>query len=137
MKKSSLNCWFCRPMWLGLTIALLGLVPPNQRPPATVEEVALTNIANRQTLLEEGAKKEGKLLCYTTVIVNQALKDAFEQKYPYVQVEYHRADSETLTQRMLAEYQAKRYDVDVLDGTSTIVIKKAVTFRSAARCRGC
>jgi len=66
-------------------------------------------------------KKEGKLLWYTTLIVNQALKpikEAFEKKYPYVQVEYHRADSEVLAQRMLAEYQAKRYDVDVLDGTS-------------------
>jgi ABC-type Fe3+ transport system substrate-binding protein len=94
---------------------------------ATVEEVALNKALNRQSLLEEGARKEGKLLWYTTLIVNQALKplkEAFEKKYPFVQVEFHRADSEQLAQRMLAEYQAKRYDVDVLDGTSTIVMLK-------------
>lgn len=127
MKKTSWDCVYRLPLRLGLTIALLGLVIPNATAGATVEEVALTTSVNRQSLLEEGAKKEGKLLWYTTLIVNQALKpikQAFEKKYPYVQVEYHRADSEALAQRMLAEYQAKRYDVDVLDGTSTIVMLK-------------
>jgi ABC-type Fe3+ transport system substrate-binding protein len=93
----------------------------------TVEEIALLKSADRQRVLEEGAKKEAKLLWYTTLIVNQALKplkEAFEKRYPYVQIEYHRADSEALAQRMLAEYQAKRFDVDVLDGTSTIVMLK-------------
>ena len=96
---------------------------------ATVEGVALGKLANRQNILEEGAKKEGKVLWYTTLIVNQALKplkEAFEKKYPFVQVEFHRADSEALAQRMLSEYQAKKFDVDILDGTSTIVtLKKA------------
>ncbi len=98
---------------------------------ATVEEVALTKAPKRQSLLEEGARKEGKLLWYTTLIVNQALKplkEAFEKKYPYVQMEFHRADSEQLAQRMLAEYQAKKYDVDVLDGTSTIVMLQRAGF---------
>ena len=127
VKKTSWDCVYRQPLRLGLTITLLGLVIPNATAGATVEEVALTTSVNRQSLLEEGAKKEGKLLWYTTLIVNQALKrikQAFEKKYPFVQVEYHRADSEALAQRMLAEYQAKRYDVDVLDGTSTIVMLK-------------
>ena len=91
----------------------------------SIEEVALLTRPDRQKILEEGAKKEGKLLWYTTLIVNQALKplkEAFETKYPYVQLDFHRADSEQLAQRMLAEYQAKKYDVDILDGTSTIVM---------------
>jgi iron(III) transport system substrate-binding protein len=98
---------------------------------ATVEDVALNKSSNRQSLLEDGARKEGKLLWYTTLIVNQALKplkEAFEKKYPFVQVEFHRADSEQLAQRMLAEYQAKKYDVDVLDGTSTIVMLQRAGF---------
>jgi iron(III) transport system substrate-binding protein len=97
----------------------------------TVADVALSKAPNRQTSLEEGAKKEGKLLWYTTLIVNQALKplkEAFEKKYPFVQVDFHRADSEQLAQRMLAEYQAKKYDVDMLDGTSTIVMLKKAGF---------
>ena len=95
----------------------------------TVDEVALFKGPDRQKVLEEGAKKEGKLLWYSTLIVNQALrpiKEAFEKRYPFVQIEYYRADSDQLAQKMIAEYQAKRFDVDVLDGTSTIVlIKKA------------
>lgn len=94
---------------------------------AAIEEIALSKAPDRQRVLEEGAKKEGKLLWYTTLIVNQALrplKETFEKKYPFVQVEFHRADSEALAQRMIAEYQAKKYDVDILDGTSTIVMLK-------------
>jgi ABC-type Fe3+ transport system substrate-binding protein len=123
---SSLS-WHDWPVRLAFVVALLWFGAPAPGGAASVEEVALAKTASRQTLLEEGAKKEGKLLWYTTLIVNQALKpikQAFEKKYPYVQVEYHRADSEALAQRMLAEYQAKRYDVDVLDGTSTIVMLK-------------
>ena len=125
-KLSWVGC-YCHSLRLGLYLALLWLLAPSLSSAATVEEVALAQTANRQTLLEEGAKKEGKLLWYTTLIVNQALKplkQAFEKRHPYVQVEYHRADSEALAQRMLAEYQAKRFDVDVLDGTSTIVMLK-------------
>src|SRR6187399_1112909 len=88
VKKTSWDCVYRLPLRLGLTIALLGLVIPNATAGATVEEVALTTSVNRQSLLEEGAKKEGKLLWYTTLIVNQALKpikQAFEKKYPYVQ----------------------------------------------------
>jgi ABC-type Fe3+ transport system substrate-binding protein len=94
---------------------------------ATIEEIALAKTPDRQRVLEEGAKKEGKLLWYTTLIVNQALKplkETFEKKYPFVKVEFHRADSEALAQRMIAEYQAKKYDVDILDGTSTIMMLK-------------
>jgi len=94
---------------------------------ASVESVALLTGAERQKRLEDGAKKEGRVLWYTTLIVNQALKplkEAFEKKYPFIQLDFHRADSEQLAQRMLAEYQAKRYDVDILDGTSTIVMLK-------------
>jgi ABC-type Fe3+ transport system substrate-binding protein len=127
VKKMFWDCCWGRRLRLGICFALLGLSAPWNTSAATVEDVALAKTANRQTLFEEGAKKEGKLLWYTTLIVNQALKpikEAFEKRYSYVQVEYHRADSEALAQRMLAEYQAKRYDVDVLDGTSTIVMLK-------------
>jgi len=127
MKKSS-SVWIMgRSLGFALFLLVQCLIAANAGWSATVEDVALAKSANRQTVLEEGAKKEGKILWYTTLIVNQALKpikEAFEKRYPYVQVEYHRADSEALAQRMLAEYQAKRYDVDILDGTSTIVMLK-------------
>ena len=79
---------------------------------ASVEEVALMNRADRQKILVEGAKKEGKVSLYTTLIVDQVVrpvKDAFEKEYPFVQVEFFRGNAERLVQKMMAEYQAKRY----------------------------
>jgi len=80
---------------------------------ATVEEVALMKSANREKSLIEGAKKEGKITLYTGLIVDQVVrpvKDAFEKEYPFIQLEFFRGNTERLAQRMLAEYQAKRYE---------------------------
>ena len=92
---------------------------------ATVEEVALMKSADRQKLLVEGARKEGKVSFYTTLIVDQVvrpLKEAFEKEYPFVQVEFFRGNSDRIVQRLLSEYQAKRYAVDVIDGTTTTTL---------------
>jgi len=54
---------------------------------ATVEDVALLKSAERQKILVDGAKKEGKLSFYTTLIIEQVvrpLKDAFEKEYPFI-----------------------------------------------------
>jgi len=59
---------------------------------------------------------------YTALIVNQAVRplvEGFNQKYPYVKVDNYRADSADMIQRISNEYQARRYEVDVIDGTST------------------
>jgi iron(III) transport system substrate-binding protein len=88
---------------------------------ATVEEVALMKSANREKLLLEGAKKEGKISFYTGLIVDQVVrpvKDAFEKEYPFVQVEFFRANAERLAQRVLTEYQARRFEVDVISGSA-------------------
>src|SRR6185312_15938144 len=73
---------------------------------ATVEEIALMNRADRQKILVEGARKEGKVSLYTTLIVDQVIrpvKEAFEK-----------------------EYQGKRYEVDIIDGTvSPTMVRRA------------
>ena len=94
---------------------------------ASVEQIALYNKPDRQKVLVEGARKEGKLTWYTTLIVDQVVrpvKDAFEKKYPFLQVEFFRGNSDRLVQKMLAEYQAKRYEVDIVDGTVTAPLVK-------------
>jgi len=103
-------------------IPIIGLVFLTSQTPraATIEEIAMLKAPERQKMLVEGAKKEGKLLWYSTLIVNQVvrpIKAAFEKEYPFVQVEFFRSNSEGVVRRMLAEYQAKRYDVDIVDGT--------------------
>jgi len=96
---------------------------------ASVEEVALMNRADRQKVLIEGAKKEGKVSLYTTLIVDQVVrpvKEAFEKEYPFLQVEFFRGNAERLVQKMMAEYQAKRYEVDIIDGTvSPTMVRRA------------
>src|SRR5262245_65457852 len=85
---------------------------------ASVDEIALYNKADRQKILIEGAKKEGKLMWYTTLIVDQVVrpvKEAFEKEYPFIQIDFYRGNAENLVRRMLAEYQAKRYDVDLIE----------------------
>jgi ABC-type Fe3+ transport system substrate-binding protein len=94
---------------------------------ASVEEIALYNKQDRQKMLMEGAKKEGKISWYTTLIVDQVVrpvKEAFEKEYPFVQVEYFRGNSERLVQKMFAEYQGKRYEADIVDGTVTAPMVK-------------
>src|SRR5919108_5530523 len=86
---------------------------------ASVEDVALLKASDREKILVEGAKKEGKVSFYTGLIVDQVVrpvKDAFEKEYPFVQVEFFRGNSERIAQKVLAEYQAKRYEVDLVSG---------------------
>ncbi len=88
----------------------------------SVAQVSSLSGPDRQAALEAGARQEGQLLWYTTLIVNQAVRplvDGFTKKYPYIKVDHYRANSGDLIQRMSNEYQAKRYDVDLIDGTST------------------
>jgi iron(III) transport system substrate-binding protein len=96
---------------------------------ASVEEIALMKSADRQKVLVEGAKKEGKVMFYTALIVNQVvrpLKAAFEKEYPFINVDFFRGNSENIAQRTLLEYQAKRYEVDILSGsTATSIVQQA------------
>ena len=96
---------------------------------ASVEDVALLKASNREKILIEGAKKEGKVNFYTGLIVDQVVrpvKDAFEKEYPFLQIEFFRGNSERVAQKVLTEYQAKRYEVDVISGSAaTTMVQRA------------
>jgi ABC-type Fe3+ transport system substrate-binding protein len=96
---------------------------------ASVENIAMMKSPDRQKILVEGAKKEGKLMWYTTLIVDQVVrpvKAAFEKEYPFIQIDFYRGNAENLVRRMVAEYQAKRHDVDLIDGTvSPVMVQRA------------
>jgi ABC-type Fe3+ transport system substrate-binding protein len=70
------------------------------------------------------AKKEGEVVWYTTLIVNQIvrpLKAAFEKKYPGVTLQYSRADDLVTSAKILAEGQAGRVQADIFDGIANML----------------
>jgi len=79
--------------------------------------------------LIEAAKNERQVVWYTTLIINQAirpLKDAFERKYPGIELQFARADESPTAAKILAEASAGRVQADVFDGISNMVpLKRA------------
>ena len=69
------------------------------------------NADGADAALIEAARKEGKVVWYTTLIVNQAirpLKAAFEKKYPGIELQYARADETPTAAKILEEGVAGR-----------------------------
>ena len=101
----------------------LSLVFPQPGKTATLAELAAFNKPDREKILYEGAKKEGKLTWYTSLTggPNTDAPKVFEAKYPGVAVEVYRSDSDGLISRIMQEAQAKRYIVDSLETTFPIL----------------
>jgi ABC-type Fe3+ transport system substrate-binding protein len=72
--------------------------------------------------LYEAAKKEGEVVWYTSLIVNQAVRpliDAFSKKYPGIEVKYARGDSGPNAIKVIDEARAGKVEGDVFDGIAT------------------
>jgi iron(III) transport system substrate-binding protein len=98
-----------------LTALSLGLMGAAKAQPKSVAEIALYKGADRQALLEAGAKQEGALEIYTTGTQADPLFEAFQAKYPYVRIDAFKAVSPDVTRRILEEYKAGKYVADVID----------------------
>ena len=112
-----------KPIVTGALGALIfGMTPflsiPGIAAPQSVAEIANYTGADRQAVLEAGAKKEGTVLVYTTGTQGQPVFDAFASKYPFVRLEIFRADGPVLARRLIEEYAAGRYIADTV-GTTT------------------
>ena len=83
----------------------------------STEQLAAYNKPDREKILYDGAKKEGKLVWYTSLTIYKEMAKFFEAKYPGVAVELYRATAVNLVSRVLSEAQAKRYIVDVVETT--------------------
>ena len=98
--------------WIGVCLvfaAVIGVLPPMNFH-ATGSEAVL-----------EGARKEGKLVVYTSMTVDQAqkLNNAFSAKYPFIQIGMFRAVGERLLTKIMTEAQAGRYEFDVVQSAET------------------
>jgi iron(III) transport system substrate-binding protein len=81
----------------------------------TVAAIANYAASDRQAVLEDGARKEGALLIYTTGTQIQPLIDRFKQKYPFLRVELARAGSTDVAAKVIEEYSAGVYLADAFE----------------------
>lgn len=67
------------------------------------------------------AKKEGRLVWYTTLSVPEAKQFAgiFESRFPFVKVEIFRSGAGAIANRIFSEYGAKSYRFDIVQGISS------------------
>jgi len=85
-------------------------------------EFGVSNLqASDQDAILEGAKKEGVLVVYTSMSVDQAQRilDAFKTRYPFLKTTMFRAVGERLLTKIMTEAQAGRYDFDAVQSAES------------------
>jgi iron(III) transport system substrate-binding protein len=98
--------------------------------PVAAQTKSLADLANyrgadREEMLKAGAKKEGKMVWYTSLTAHRDIASVFEAKYPGVKVETYRAGPNDLTRRLLTEAQTKRNIADLVETTpSTLMMMR-------------
>src|SRR6516162_6300814 len=86
--------------------------------PKTLDELVAYTGPDRQKIIVEGAKAEGKVVWYTSLSGNyREIVDAFKKRYPEIQVEVYRAGSSDVAERLLNEARAGRYLADTMETT--------------------
>ena len=100
-------------------ISLLAILSP-----ASVQ----SGVSAHTKKLIEGAKKEGKVVWYTTMTITESKKmlDRFQKKYPFIKDELLRTGGGPLLNRMLSEGRAGRrlFDVVGIRGEAFLSAKK-------------
>lgn len=107
----------------GLLSALIASLPAPS-PAATADEVvkkaAALSPAERKAFLEEGARKEGQLVFYTSLSLTDYPKvaAAFEIRYPFIKTNTYRSTPSGVFTRVDTEARAGRYAADVVGSAS-------------------
>jgi ABC-type Fe3+ transport system substrate-binding protein len=101
-------------------VTFAGLFQPHPAAALTAAEILNYQGPDRDQILLEGAKKEGEVVLYSGIIVNQALRpltDAFTKKYPFLKMTFWRGDSEEMVPKLLAEERADKVVADIVEAT--------------------
>src|SRR4029453_5208906 len=103
-----------------LCLLALMLAAPALAQVSGVAEIASYQGADRGQRLIEGARREKELPLFSSLPSADigALVSAFDKKYG-VKVKVWRADSEGFLQRIISEARARRFEVDVMAGSSS------------------
>jgi iron(III) transport system substrate-binding protein len=111
------------PFLLLIAVFTLSYAAPAQG--AAVDDVVKTlrNLApgQRKTLLEEGARKEGEAIWYTSMSLTDFPKivGAFEKNYPFVKIRANRLAQSSIMPKIETEARAGRFAVDIV-GSSPV-----------------
>jgi iron(III) transport system substrate-binding protein len=87
---------------------------------ATVDDVVKSlrnvSVAQRKTTLEDGARKEGQVIWYTSMSLTDFPKiaGAFEKTFPFVKVNTNRLSQSSVMPKIDTEARAGRFAVDVV-----------------------
>ena len=86
----------------------------------TAAEIVNYRGPDREQKLIDGARKEGQVVLYSALIVNQMLRPlaaGFMKKYPFIKMTYYRADSEELLAKLSAETRANSVVADLFESS--------------------
>ena len=100
-------------------------------PPLVLSLALVPAQVGAQSALIEGAKKEGKVVWYTSMAIDTSkpLLDAFLKEYPFIKADLVRAGEEQLTNRMLSETRAGQWLFDAVSTSSigALIERKMIT----------
>ena len=100
-----------------MAVLFISFAPRAGRIPAVLAAATAPGYADaqREAKVIDGAKKEAKLVFWNQGQAKemQPVLDKFRKAYPFLQVEYWRADESTLREKLLSEARAQVYNVDV------------------------
>jgi iron(III) transport system substrate-binding protein len=106
-----------------ISVAIAGAISLICAGPAvalTNEEIFNYKGPDREQMRIEGAKKEGQVVLYSALIVNQMLRPltaGFTKKHQFLKMSYWRADSEELVPKISAEVRANNLFADLFEGS--------------------
>jgi iron(III) transport system substrate-binding protein len=115
MGRRSRSCLYVVALFLALFAS-----PLIQPACAAPNDILLYKGSDRTQRLIAGARQEGQLVLYSTMIVNQAIRPlvaAFEKKYPFIAVSYWRGDVEAALLKVNVEIRSGHGLADVVEGS--------------------
>ena len=105
---------------LALAAALCAAAPAHAQ---TGTDILTYSGPDRQQKLEEGARKEGALMFYSALTIDQGLRaivDGFMKKYPFVKTEFWRGTELQIVQKILAGQRAGAVTGDVIESVGIV-----------------
>ena len=105
-------------MFAAFVVAIVFAVPGIGT--ARAQNILLSHAPDRDKAIIDGARKEGQVVFYSAMIVNQALRplaDAFMKKYPFIKMTFWRGDTEEIIDKLGAEERAHNVVADIAEGT--------------------